>query len=76
MTWNALATPSLSSPGLTGRSSYSETGVIEKRGHDVLDVPVKPGHDTIVVALPHHHPRDRLADHHCREMGVGAAAAT
>src|SRR3954453_20314528 len=29
--------------------------------------------DEQLGALPHHHPRDRLADYHRREVGVGAA---
>ena len=39
----------LSSPGLTGRPSIPETPAIEPRGRGVLDRPVKPGDDSLVV---------------------------
>jgi hypothetical protein len=37
---------SVSSPGLTGRSSIPETPRLEPRSRGVLDGPVKPGHDS------------------------------
>src|SRR5205807_920947 len=37
---------SMSSPGLTGRSSIPETAVLEPNGRGVLGPPVKPGDDS------------------------------
>jgi hypothetical protein len=42
---NERAKLSVSSPGLTGRSSIPEPPEIKLKGHGVLDRPVKPGDD-------------------------------
>jgi hypothetical protein len=44
---------SVSSPGLTGRSSIPETAEFNREASGMLDAPVKPGHDSGGDVTPH-----------------------